>query len=76
MPRVSLLEEDWEHEPPDQGELDVGFAVGQLKINVESGGQVTIIVGSGTMRVTQENRIVQGDWNSRAVSAPAGPLGT
>ncbi len=44
MPPMSLPEEHWENEPPDQGELDFRFGIGQLSINVEPGGQVTIIV--------------------------------
>jgi hypothetical protein len=64
MPPMSSSEEHWEHEPPDQGELDFRFGIGQLSINVEPGGQVTIIVDSQRVNVIQDSRIVRGDWNS------------
>ncbi len=64
MPAMSWPEEHWENERADPGKLDFGFGIGQLNINVQSGGQVTIIVDSERVSVVQESGIAQGDWHS------------
>ena len=59
---MSASEERWEHEPPDDSRPDFGFAPGPVTINVH-GGQVTIVLDGRSMQLSQEQQIVQGDWN-------------